>query len=368
MKLKFLLLIFFISSSCLAQSGLPDSLILNIEERLKSGLSPSYAIGIIDENGPQYYLYGKKSIEGETVDKHSIYEIGSISKTFTAILLAQAVSEGKMSLDDPVQKFLPEVVSMPKLNGQEISFGHLSDHTSSLPRMPTNFTPEDPLNPFADYTVDQLYECLNDYELPRDIGSAYEYSNLAQGLLGHVLELVYDKSYEELVIERIAAPLKMNETKVTLDDNMKRNLALGYNYGMDAKNWDIPTLAGAGAIRSSVHDMLIYLAANLGLVKSDIYPSMELTHQIRHDKAGNARVGLGWHINKGAYGDVIWHNGGTGGYRTFSGFVKETGRGVVVLTNSTTGADDIGMYLLDPSSKLQVIEKKKRSIFRKKKE
>jgi CubicO group peptidase (beta-lactamase class C family) len=233
--------------------------------------------------------------------------------------------------------------------------------------MPTNFTPEDPINPFADYTVDQLYECLNTYELPRDIGSEYEYSNLAQGLLGHVLELVYDKSYEELVIERIAVPLNMNETKVTLDENMERNLALGYNYGIEAKNWDIPTLAGAGALRSSVHDMLIYLAANLGLVKSEIYPSLELTHQIRHDKAGSARVGLGWHINKGAEGDVIWHNGGTGGYRTFSGFVKETDRGVVVLTNSTTGADDIGLHLLDSSSKLQVIEKKKRSIFRKKK-
>lgn len=367
MKIKILLSFLFIASTCIAQSGLPDSLVLNIEERLKSGQSPSYAIGIIDENGPQYYLYGKKSLDGEAIDKHTIYEIGSISKTFTAIVLAQAVLEGKMKLDDPVQKYLPEGVTMPKRSGQEITPGQLSDHTSSLPRMPTNFTPEDPLNPFADYTEDQLYEFLNTYELPRDIGSAYEYSNVAQGLLGHVLELVYDKSYEDLVIERIAAPLNMNETKVTLDDHMKSNLALGYNYGIKAKNWDIPTLAGAGALRSSVHDMLIFLAANMGLVKTEIYPSMELTHKVRHHKAGNARVGLAWHINKGAEGDVIWHNGGTGGYRTFAGFVKESGRGVVVLTNSTTGADDIGFYLLDSNAKLQIIEKKKRSIFRKKK-
>jgi hypothetical protein len=150
----------------------------------------------------------------------------------------------------------------------------------------------------------------------------------------------------------------MKETKITFDDKMKQNLAMGYSQGMQVSNWDIPTLAGAGAIRSSVHDMLIFLQANMGLKKSKLYPAMQLSHQPRHDKAGGTtRVGLGWHISKGAEGDIIWHNGGTGGYRTFAGFVQETGKGVVVLTNSDKGADDIGFHLLNSADKLIEVKK-----------
>ncbi|MBK9488257.1 MAG: DUF3471 domain-containing protein [Haliscomenobacter sp.] len=150
----------------------------------------------------------------------------------------------------------------------------------------------------------------------------------------------------------------MKATKITFDEKMKQNLAMGHSEGAQVANWDIPTLAGAGAIRSSLHDMLIYMAANLGLKKSKIYPAMQLSHQARHDKAGRGtRVGLGWHISKGAEGDVIWHNGGTGGYKTFSGFVKETGKGVVVLTNSNKGADDIGFRLLNSAAKLIEVKK-----------
>src|SRR5258705_7643535 len=154
------------------------------------------------------------------------------------------------------------------------------------------------------------------------------------------------------MIKTIASPLHMKETKITLDDKMKKNLATGYSNGVPVENWDIPTLAGAGAIRSSTYDMLKFLAANLGLAQSPLQAAMNMTHQVRHDKAGNMRVGLGWHIAKGKNGDVIWHNGGTGGYRTFAGFVKETSMGVVVLTNSSAGADDIGFHLLNPNSPL----------------
>ncbi len=201
--------------------------------------------------------------------------------------------------------------------------------------------------------VAQLYSFLSGYELTRDIGSAYEYSNLAQGLLGHILALNAGMPYEALMIKTIASPLKMKETKIALDDKMKKNLATGYSNGVAVQNWDIPTLAGAGAIRSSTYDMLKFLAANLGLTKSPLQAAMNIRlHQVRHDKAGNMRVGLAWHIAKGKHGDVIWHNGGTGGYRTFAGFVKETSTGVVVLTNSSAGADDIGFHLLNPDSPL----------------
>lgn len=341
-----------------AQKALPADVIKNIEMRIANGYSPSIAIGIIDKDGPQYYLFGTKTAGGQPVDEHTIYEIGSISKTFTGILLAQAVLDGQIKTDDPAQKHLPTTLTLPTRNGQQITLGHLSDHTSALARMPSNLNPKDPANPYADYSVDQMYAFLRDYTLPRDIGSQYEYSNLAQGLLGHILALKAGTSYEALMLNKIATPLGMKETKITFDDKMKQNLAMGYSQGAQVSNWDIPTLAGAGAIRSSVHDMLIYLAANMGLKKTKSYPAMQLSHQPRHDKAGGGtQVGLGWHISKGAEGDVIWHNGGTGGYRTFAGFVQEMGKGVVVLTNSDKGADDLGFHLLNSKAKLIEVKK-----------
>jgi len=351
--LLFLFILVSIISNGQTNVKLPVELLKSIELRIKEGASPSIVIGIVDKNGTHYFAFGNKSINGAPADEHTIYEIGSISKVFTATLLAQQVLDGKLKLDDPVKKFLPDSVKVPSRNNVEITLGNLSDHTSSLPRMPTNFAPKNRGNPYADYTVAQLYSFLSGYTLTRDIGSAYEYSNLAQGLLGHILALNAGMPYEELMIKTIGKPLGMKETKITFDSKMKKNLAIGYNQGKEVENWDLPTLAGAGAIRSSAFDMLKFLSANMGIMKSKLLPAMNMTHQVRHNKAGDARVGLGWHIVKGKNGDVIWHNGGTGGYRTFAGFVKETGTGVVVMTNSTTGADDIGFYLLNPDSKLQ---------------
>jgi D-alanyl-D-alanine-carboxypeptidase/D-alanyl-D-alanine-endopeptidase len=343
---------------CIAQQALPEDIVQSIEQRIDYGHTPSIVVGIIDKDGPRYYAFGNKTSGGEPVDEHSIYEIGSISKTFTGILLAQMAVDGQLKTDEAAQKFLPADLKLPTKDGKSITLGQLSDHTSGLPRLPSNMAPKDPSNPYADYTVEQLYEFLNGYTLTRDIGSEYDYSNLAAGLLGHILALKAGKTYEDVMINTLALPLGMNATKITLDANMKQNLAMGYSNGFQVSNWDLPTLAGAGAIRSSLHDMLRYVAANLGLQKSELYPAMQLAQQVRHDKAGNGtRVGLGWHIAKGTEGDVFMHNGGTGGYRSFSGFVKETGRGVVVLTNSDKGADDIGMRLLNSTAELMTIKK-----------
>lgn len=337
-------------------SKLPEDVEASIRKRIEYEASPGIVVGIVDRSGSHYYNFGKLKPDGPATNEHTIYEIGSISKVFTAIMLAQQVIDGKVKLDDPAQKYLPTEVKLPQRGGKEIPLGMLSDHTSGLPRLPGNLAPANPNNPYADYTVKQMYDFLTGYELPRDIGEKYEYSNLAQGLLGHILARKAGTTYEELMIKTIAGPLQMKETKITLDSKMKKNLAVGYSDGKAVENWDIPTLAGAGAIRSSTSDMLKFLAANLGLTATPLQPAMNLTHQARHDKAGTMRVGLGWHIAKSKAGDVIWHNGGTGGYRCFAGFVKETGTGVVVLTNSTAGADDIGFRLLNPDAPLAEVK------------
>ncbi|MFO7825864.1 MAG: serine hydrolase [Cyclobacterium sp.] len=331
---------------------LPPAVLETIEKRIADGITPGMAIALIDSSGTTFHHFGKTAADGSPVDDHTIFEIGSISKVFTGTMLAQQVLDGDIKLEDEVNRFLPEGVTAATKGAAEITIGHLADHTSGFPRMPDNFAPSNPNNPFTDYTEEQLYAFISSYEPTREVGAAYEYSNFAQGLLGHILAQNKDMSYEDLMVQVIADPLELGDTRIQLTDRMQEHLALGHSGGAVVENWDIPTLAGAGAIRSSAADMARFIAANLGYIDSELAAAMELSHKVRHRKAGEMKVGLGWHIKEGKEGDVIWHNGGTGGYRTFVGFVKEMGLGVVLLTNSSTGSDDIGFHLLDPGSKL----------------
>jgi CubicO group peptidase (beta-lactamase class C family) len=352
------LLISFISVQCqnspenTNKKGLPAEVVETIERRIEEGLTPSITLAIIDSSGVKFFNFGKTAKNGQEADENTIYEIGSISKVFTGILLAQQVLDGDLKLEDEINNFLPDDIKIPVMGDKEITFGNLTDHTSGLPRMPSNFSPANRHNPYADYTVDQMYESISNYHAVRTVGSEYEYSNIAQGLLGHLLAMNKDLTYEELMVQTIANPLDMNETRIELTQRMKENFALGHSRGKVVENWDIPTLAGAGAIRSSTSDLAKFISANLGYMSSSLMEAMELSHQIRHDKADEASIAMAWHIMKGDKGDIICHGGGTGGYRTFVGFVKETGKGVVLLSNSSEGADDIGYYLLDSGSKL----------------
>lgn len=352
------LLISFISVQCqnslekTNKKGLPAEVAETIERRIKEGLTPSIALAIIDSSGVKFFNFGKTAKYGQEVDENTIYEIGSISKVFTGIMLAQQVVDGDLKLEDEINDFLPNDIKVPVMGDKEITFGNLTDHTSGLPGMPYNFSPANRHNPYADYTVDQMYKFISSYHPVRTVGSEFEYSNLAQGLLGHLLAINKGLTYEELMVQTIAFPLEMNDTRIELTKRMKENLARGHSGRRVVENWDIPTLAGAGAIRSSTSDMAKFVSANLGYMSSPLMDAMELSHQIRHDKAVDRSIAMGWHILKRNKGDIICHGGATGGYRTFMGFVKETGKGVVLLSNSSEGADDIGYYLLDSGSKL----------------
>ena len=331
---------------------LPSEVVEVIQKRISNGVTPSVAIALIDSSGTYYFNFGKTEKGGKYVDENTIYEIGSISKVFTGVLLAQQILDGDLSMDDEINELLPDSIRVPFIGETEITIGSLTDHTSGLPRMPNNFTPANPNNPYADYSINQMYQFISSYQPTREVGSEYEYSNLAQGLLGHLLAKHKNMSYEKLMIQVIADPLEMYDTRIEFTEGMKENLALGHSGGKVVENWDIPTLAGAGAIRSSTIDMARFISANLGYINIPVTDAMKLSHKVRHDKAGTMSVAMAWHIKKGANGDVIWHNGGTGGYRAFTGFVKDTGKGVVLLTNSSYSSDDIGFHLLDPESEL----------------
>ncbi len=289
------------------------------------------------------------------VDSTRVFEIGSITKAFTTSLLQDMVERGEVRLDDPVTKFLPRSVRMPARNGRQITLLDLATQVSGLPRMPSNFAPRDQANPYADYSVQQMYAFLSSYELTRDVGADYEYSNLGMGLLGHVLALKAGSSYEDLVRRRILGPLGMRETAITLTPALRARLAPGHDAGgAVVPNWDLPTLAGAGALRSTAPDMLTFLAANLDSAATPLSRTLRKTHGGRHATNNAAlQVGLGWHILSRPVGKIVWHNGGTGGYRSFIGFDPARRLGVVVLSNADASVDDFGFHVLDETFPLQ---------------
>lgn len=309
-------------------------------------------VGVIDRTGRRIVSYGRfGQNDPRPVDGGTVFEIGSMTKVFTGLLLADMALKGEVALEDPAAKFLPPTVKVPERGGKQIRLLDLATQSSGLPRMPSNFNPKDQGNPYADYSVDMLYQFLSGYALPRDIGSQYEYSNLGFALLGHTLSLRAGKGYEALVTERIIAPLGLKSTAITLSADMKKRLAAGHDGALrPVPNWDLPTFAGAGALRSTANDMLAFLGAELGSPPSPLKDAM--SHQlsaVRRPTGKNMEVALAWGVvNDPGVGTMIWHNGGTGGYRTFFGFRPDTGEGVVALANASTetGVDDIGFHLL----------------------
>jgi len=321
-----------------------------IESRVNEKRAVGIVVGVMEADGStRIFVAGQAGPDAQPLDERSVFEIGSITKAFTAIVLADMVAKSEVAFDDPVAKFLPAgEVAMPTRGSKEITLLDLSTHRSALPRMPDNFAPADAANPYADYTVEQMYEFLSNHELRRDIGAEAEYSNLGVGLLGHVLARVNGSSYEELVRERILDPLGMSATAITLSDSMRHRLAKGHDLtGNVASNWDIATLEGAGALRSDVSDMLKFIAANTGPAESSLEVAMRASHEVRSDFSGNVDIGLNWIIMNVGDDKVIWHNGGTGGYHAFAGFDPDRGVGAVVLTNSSHDTDDIGMHLIN---------------------
>ena len=249
-------------SKQLYNKNLPVAVVEAIEKRIEEGINPSIALALIDSSGIQYFNFGKTADDGMEVNRNTVYEIGSISKVFTAILLAQQVLDDELKLNDEINDFLPDSIKIPVMGDTEITFGNLSDHTSGLPRMPDNFAPSNPNNPYLDYTIEQMYEFISNYTPIRAVGSEYEYSNLAQGLLGNLLARNKNTTYEELMVKTIAGPLELKDTRIVLTEKMRENLALGHSGGQIVENWDIPTLAGAGGIRSSTFNMANFININ----------------------------------------------------------------------------------------------------------
>lgn len=281
----------------------------------------------------------------------TLFEIGSITKVFTATLLADMAREGLVGLDDPVQHYLPDGVELA-VRGRPITLADLATHTSGLPRLPKGLLRlalRESKNPYANFSVGQLHAAVSAAKPRRAPGVRFRYSNFGAGLLGHVLALRAGQTYEELVTERICEPLGLTDTCISVPDAKLSRLAQGHNRrGRPVPHWDLPALAGAGALRSTVTDLLAFLSAQLGEAPPSLAEAIRLTHELRARKR-KLSIGLGWLSMpiRGQRFPVLWHDGGTGGFRSVAGFVRETETVVVVLSNSSRAVTTIGVKVLE---------------------
>ncbi len=344
-------------SSPTEEELLPSTVLLNqVEEDMPD---KSIVIGIISPNGTQVYSYGNISKENSTnVSGDSIFDIGSITKTFTTTLLVDMVKRGLINLDDPIEKYLPDNVKVPAYNGKMITIENLATHSSGLPAFPSGW------NRNQSYTNEQVYNFLSNITLQREPGVFANYSDFGMGLLGHVLATKSGISYENLVKDRIlnvlgmdSTGIAMNSTGVTYPDILKSRLAKGHIGGEEVTLEFIPeALRPAGALYSTANDLMKYLSANLGLIKTKINDIIEETHLIRSEyqqppatkataelfssnkSLSASYVGLGWFIDTNLGAEVIQHSGAIDGYNSFIGFNPDKQVGFVWLC-SCEGAD-----------------------------
>ena len=328
-----------------------------LTERLKGfEQRVSIVVGVVGPEGRRIVAHGSTGMNGRPVDGDTLYEIGSITKAFTSLLLADMVERGEVALEDPVAKYLPPGVKMPERNGRQITLLDLSTHRSGLPRMPANFAPRDPLNPYIDYPVERLYAFLSSHELRRDIGAEYEYSNLGSGLLALVLARRAGTDFESALRDRVFRPLGMSSTVISLTPGLKARMTTAHSSAFHLAPtplWDFtPAFFGAGALRSSANDILTFLAANLGYLQTPLSAAMVRMRTVHADGMDNFKMGLGWQIEQVDGIGIVWKGGASYGSRTYSGFDPKSRVGVVVLSNynSGSGIDDIGRYLLNPNA------------------
>jgi CubicO group peptidase (beta-lactamase class C family) len=307
-------------------------------------------IGISSNGNRKYYGYGRSKLSNEALpDSNTLFETGPVTKTFTSLLLAEAVLTKKIPIDDPVKKYLPPGLLLSK-NGKEITLRQLANHSSGLPNMMSNLMEPpgfDPQNPYKTYSKKYLLEYLSRNEPANLPGSRNEYSHTGAALLGLALEAIYRKPYAQLVYEKIFIPLKMGQSFLIVPQKLSQSFADGHSgTGTPVAHWDYDCMAPAGGIKSTANNMLNYLEAQI----TNRNKAFALCHQPTYKIDQSLSVGLAWHIldlPAGA-GRLIWHNGDTGGFSSFAGFNKEKKTAVIVLANNgvLNAADPIGINIL----------------------
>lgn len=327
-----------------SMDSLVDKMVSNY---MQSPQNCGLSIALYKDGREYFYNYGEIKRNTKSIPSaNTIYEIGSVSKVFCGVLLAKAIAEKKVKATDDIRLYLPEG-KYKNLESRDnyIQLIHLANHTSGLPRIPEDIELQpdyDPLNPYKNYNKEMVLNYLQTITLSTEPGKVCEYSNLGMGLLGIILEKVYNRPFEELVKEKICKPLNMTGTAIKLNEAQQPLFATGYNsLGKETPHWELPDITAAGGIRSTPKDMLVFLEQNI----EEKDEALKLSHQLTFT-TGNT-IGMAWHMFKTKQGNTLtWHNGATFGSTTFCGFIKEKNCAVVVLSNSGMAVDPIALSIL----------------------
>ena len=350
-----------LAAPALAAPLLDDAVRQRAEALTHTGMHASIVIAVID--GKDSAVYGFGSVHaGKNIKPgaDTVYQIGSVTKTMTALLLADAVVEGKVKLDAPVAAFLPGY-TVPAFDGKTISLLDLATHYSSLPRLPDNFAPKDPANPYADYTAAKQRQFLAAYQLPRAPGTQFDYSNIGYAVLGTALAEQAGSSYEALLQKRIAVPLGMRSTSNKPTHGMLARLAPGHLLsGEPTPAWELNVVAPAGGVYSSARDMVAYLQAYMFKPLRPYALAIQPQRPVTPD--GETKIGLAWLLEQRQGQAYAWHSGQTGGYSSYAAFTTDGKRGVVVLTNTARDVDALGLSALLPGTPLPPLKKPQTAI------
>jgi CubicO group peptidase (beta-lactamase class C family) len=308
-------------------------------------------VGVWADGKPHVFGYGKVSVPAgrRAPDGETLFEIGSITKVFTGLLLAEAVRRGEVKLDDPANKHLPAELQLKAHEDGPATLLDLATHRSGLPVEPPGIgrLAHNPADPYADFDRKKLVKLLAELTPENPPGKKSRYSNLGAGVLGHALvHAARAESYDALVRERICKPLGLKDTAEALTGAQRARLAAGRNEDGDRTDpWDFATLEACGGLRSTADDMLRFAAAALGETKSPLAEAFRTSQAPRRPAGDLGEIGLFWHVTKSPWvgAPMVWHNGGTGGYVSMLALVPETKTAVVVLT---------AMDLRNPNDKL----------------
>jgi CubicO group peptidase (beta-lactamase class C family) len=332
-----------------AAHALPDAAAVKalLEQRIAQKRAVGLAAVLYDKGTTRIVTAGLARAGGAPIAPDTEFEIGSLTKTFTALLLADAVVRAEVSLDDPATKLLPAAKGLVR-DGKPVTLGQLATHTSGLPRMPRNFAPANAADPYADYDGAKLVAYLSGDVLESVPGREYQYSNLGAATLGYALTA--SRGFERRMRERVLDPLAMRDTAVALSPEQAARFASGHDRKLaPVAAWKLDAFAGAGGLRSTPADIGRYLEAAVDPGSSPLAAAWMLAEAPRVDGlSGSLRIGLAWHI-MGESRTIVWHNGQTGGFASMMAFDPAAREGVVVLSNASVGVDDLALHMLEPS-------------------
>ena len=322
--------------------------------------STGMVVGIVTPKGRRIIAYGQaRDGDARPPDGDTVFEIGSVTKVFTALELADMWQRGEVSPEDPVSKYLQAEAKIPARNGHVITLADLATQTSGLPFFPSDF-PEKIPSAFATYSLPQMYRFLSAYTLDRDPGTKWEYSNFGYGILGNALARRAGVPYAVLIRDRITKPLGMTSTAIDLSPSIAARFASGHDANLQATpQWTLPSMEGAGSLRSTADDLLKLLAAFAGAEPSTLSPAMAKMLEIQRPGPG-FRQALGWWVLETAPGSTFeTHEGGTFGYSSTIAYDPASHTGVVVLSNGVTGDGGLAWHLLRPSFPVETSDKAK---------